>query len=107
MCLVEGRQADEAMYAALGPERAVGVLAANRERRRLQAGLLSRARLEQFRLESAVGRPAEIHAQHHLGPALRIGATGAADDGDDRVARVVLPVEEGRFLEPLELAPER
>src|ERR1700722_3501387 len=43
MCLVERALADEAVLATLGLEDAVPVLAADRERRRLDAGLLAGA----------------------------------------------------------------
>ena len=95
------------MLAALGLEDPVGVLAADREGGALQARLLPRARLEQLDLEAALGGPALVHPQHHLGPVLRVGAAGAGLERDDGVAGVVLAVEERRLLEPLELAPER
>ena len=96
--LVEGRQAHEPVDAALGLERPIGVFALDGERRGLEAGFLPRARLEQLRLEAAVGRPAQVHAQQDLGPVLRVGAARAADDGHDRVAGVVLAVEERLLL---------
>ena len=95
------------MLAALGLEDAVGVLAGDGEGGALQAGLLARARLEQLDLEAAVGGPALVHPQHHLRPVLRVGAAGARLERDDRVAGVVLAVEERRLLEPVELALER
>ena len=105
--LVERRQADEPVLAALGLEDPVGVLALDRERRRLEAGLLARARLEQLGLEAAVGGPAEVHAQEHLGPVLRVGAARVGLDRDDRVAAVVLAGEERVLLEAFELGLER
>ena len=105
--LVERRQPHEAVDAALRLQRAVGVLAAHAERRRLQARLLARARLEQLRRKAAVGSPPEVHAQHHLRPVLGVGAARAADDRDDGVAPVVLAVEERLLLEPLELPLHR
>ena len=95
------------MDAALGLEQAVGVLAARREGRRLQARLLPRARLDQLGLEAAALGPAEVHAQEDLRPVLRVGAAGARVDRDDRVAAVVLAVEERILLEPGELGPQR
>ena len=104
---VERAQADEPVDAALGLEEAVGVLALRRERRRLEAGLLPRARLDQLRLEAAILCPAEVHAQEHLRPVLSVGAARARMNGDDGVTGVVLAVEERVLLEPLELAPDR
>src|SRR5262245_19724832 len=57
VCLVEGALADEAVLAALGPQDAVRVLAADREGGALQARLLPRARLEQLHVELAVRGP--------------------------------------------------
>ena len=59
------------------------------------------------RLESAALGPAQVHAQQHLGPVLRVGAALARVDRDDGVARVVLAVEERVLLQPLELVAER
>ena len=95
------------MLAALGLEDPVRVLAADGEGGALEARLLARARLEQLDLEAALGGPALVHPQHHLRPVLRVGAARAGLERDDRVAGVVLAVEERRLLEQAELAPER
>ena len=91
------------MHAPLGLVRTVGVLALDGHRGRLEAGLLARARLDELRLVAAVGRPAQVHPQHHLRPVLGIGAAGACVDRDDRVARVVLAVEQRVLLQAGEL----
>src|SRR5215213_9304906 len=105
--LVEGRQANEPVDAALGLEDPVGVLAADGHRRGLEAGLLARARLEELRLEAAVGGPAQVHPQQDLGPVLSVGASRAGMDRDDGVSGVVLAGEERVLLEALELAMDR
>ena len=105
--LVERAEADEPVHAALGLEDPVRVLALDREGRRLQPGLLPRRGLDQLGLEPAVGGPALVHAQEHLGPVLGVGAALPGMDRDDRVAGVVLAVEERRLLEPVELASDR
>jgi len=105
--LVERRLADEPVHAPLRLQDAVGVLALDRERRGLEAGLLAGARLEQIGLEAAVGGPAEVHAQQHLRPVLGVGPARAGVDRHDCVAAVVLAVEERVLLEPGELAPQR
>src|SRR3977135_4114419 len=51
VCRVVWGEANEPMLAALGPEDAVGVLAGDRERRRLEAGLLPRARFQDLGLK--------------------------------------------------------
>src|SRR6185295_16873769 len=81
---------------------AVGVLAADAEGRRLDAGLLPRAGLEQLDLEAALLGPAHLHAQDHLRPVLGVGAARARVDGDERVALGVLAAEEALLLEVLE-----
>ena len=58
-------------------------------------------------LEAAVGRPAEVHAEEHLGPVLRVGAARPGRDRDDRVAGVVLAVEERLLLQAGELGADR
>ena len=95
------------MDAALGLERPVGVLALHRHRRGLEASLLARARLHEVGGEAAVVGPAQVHAEQHLRPVLRVGAAGARVDGEHRVAAVVLACEERVLLEPLELARDR
>src|SRR5690349_11866983 len=107
LALVERAQAHEPVDAALGLQDPVRVLAAHREGRRLEAGLLPGARLEQVALEAAVLRPAEIHAQQDLGPVLGVSAAGAGVDRDERVTRVVLAGEERVLLQPVELVAER
>src|SRR5438270_8430157 len=107
MGLVERALADETVDAALGLEHSVGVLTLDGERGGLEARLLARARLDELGLEAAVGGPAQVHAEQDLGPVLCVRAAGAGVDRDDRVAGVVLAVEERVLLEPLELAAER
>jgi hypothetical protein len=58
--------------------------------------------LEHLRLESTPLRPAEVHAEQHLGPVLRLEAAGAGVDLDDRVAGVVLAAEELLQLQVVE-----
>ena len=98
-----GRLADEPVHAPLCLVGAVGVLALDGHRRGLEAGLLARARLDELGLVAAVGRPAQVHAQHHLGPVLRVGAARAGVDRDDGVTGVVLAVEERVLLQSREL----
>ena len=100
---VERRLADEPVHPPLRLVGAVGVLAFHGHRCRLEPCLLSRARLDQLRLIAAIGRPAEVHPEHHLGPVLRIRAAGAGVDRDHRITQIVLAVEERVLLQPREL----
>ena len=70
----------------------------------LMPGLLPRARLQELDVEPALLGPAHLHAQHHLGPVLGVGAAGAGVDGDERVAGVVGPGEQPLLLQRLEPA---
>src|SRR3546814_9375694 len=47
----------------------------------------------QFGLPAARLAPAQVHAQQHLGPVLRLGTTGAGLDVDERVVRIHLAGE--------------
>jgi len=44
-------------------------------------------------------RPSQVHPHQHLGEVSRVNATGARADRDDRLALVVLAVEQGADLE--------
>ena len=58
-------------------------------------------------VEPAVGRPAQVHAQQHVRPVLRIRPAGSSVDLENGVAGVVLAVEERVLLQASELALER
>ena len=68
---------------------AVGVGAAHREGGALDARLLAVLPVEQLDLVAVALGPAQVHAQQHLGPVLRLGAAGAGMDRQDRAALVV------------------
>ena len=59
----------------------------------LMPGFVAGLHVDDLALEAAALGPAEIHAQEHLGPVLRLGAAGAGMDGDDGVLAVVLAAE--------------
>ena len=88
----------------LGREEAVGVLAAGDEGRGLDPRLLARERLLHLDLEATLLRPAQVHAQEHLGPVLGVGPARSAVHRHDCVAGVVVAAEEARLLELAELA---
>ena len=92
-CLVERRDADEPVDAGLGRHQAVGVVAGDGDRGALDAGLVARLVVDDLALEAAALGPAQVHAQQHLRPVLRLGAAGARVDGDDGVLLVVLAAE--------------
>ncbi len=49
-------------------------------------------------VKAAALGPAQVHAQQHLGPVLRLGAAGAGVDGEKNVGAVVLAGEQGADL---------
>ena len=107
MGLVERREAHEPVLPPLGLEDPVCVLASDADGRRLQARLLPGRRLQQLGLETAVGRPAQIHAEQHFGEVLGVDPARGRVQREERVARLVLAGEERLLLEPVELVAER
>ena len=59
--------------------------------------------VEHLGAEAAALGPAQVHAQQHLRPVLRLGAAGARVDGEDGVAVVVLAAEHQLELELVDL----
>ena len=101
---VERRHPDETVDSPLGGQQPVRVAPADDERRRQDAGFSAFGDLVDLDVESPPLRPAQVHAQHHLGPVLRVGPAGAGVDLRDGVALVVLAGEQGAQLELVERA---
>ena len=99
------------MHAALGFQISVRVIAAHHERRALDARFIAAGVIDHLRRPAATLAVAQVHAQQHLRPILRLGAAGARVNGDDRIAIIVLAGELHRQLDRvdllLELADER
>ncbi len=87
------------MHADLGLEPAVRIIALDAERRTLEPRDFARGRFEKLRLPALVLAPAQIHAQQHLGPVLRLGTAGTGLDVDERVRRIHLAGEHALELE--------
>ena len=100
---VERRDAHQPMHPGLGLEPAIGVLAADLDRRRLDAGLLALALLDPLDLVAVLLGPAQVHAQQHLGPVLAFGAAGAGIHLQERVVAVGLARQQRFELQPLDL----
>src|SRR6266436_6345455 len=93
--LVEGRNTHQPMNPNFTGQKAEGILAVYRERRRLQARFFARLVIIEHSLESLALRPTQIHAQQHVGPVLRLSAASPRMDGQDSVARVIFAGEQG------------
>src|ERR1043165_3053548 len=100
------RDAHEAMHAVLRLEIAVDVLAAHDDRRALDARLVTRLHLDELRRPAAALEEAQVHAQEHLRPVLRLRTARAGVDGDDGVAVVVLAGELHAQLDVVDLGLE-
>src|SRR5689334_14192859 len=92
--LIEWRDANEAVDTGFGRQQAVGIFTFNSERNALQSSFLAWLILEHFCFEVALLGPLQIHAQEHLGPVLRFGATGARMNRANRVAAIVVASEQ-------------
>ena len=104
---VEGRDAHQAMDARLGLEPAIGIETGDLDGDRLDAGLLARGLLDPLDLVAVRLGPAQIHAQQHLGPVLRLGAAGAGIDLEEGVVGVGLAREHALQLQACHLLLER
>ena len=60
----------------------------------LMPGLFALGLVEDLGREAVAFRPAQVHAQQHLGPVGGFGSAGAGADRQQRVALVVLAAEE-------------
>ena len=96
---IEGGDAHQAVHADLRQQQPHGVLALDLEGDRLEARLVPRLDVRDGGPEAFALRPAEVHAQEHLRPVLRLRAAGAGVDGDQGVAVVLRPAEEGFGLQ--------
>ena len=105
--LIERRDAHQPMDAGFGREQPVGVVAGHGDRRALQPGLFARLIVDDLALEAAALGPAQVHAQQHLGPVLRLGAAGAGMNGEDGVLAIVLAAEHLLDLAGLHFLIER
>ena len=74
---IVGADADETMDAAFRLEPAIGIMPLDQNRGGLDAGFFAVVHFEHFDLHLPPFSPARIHAQEHVGPVLRLGATGA------------------------------
>src|SRR3546814_604105 len=103
---IERRLAHQPVHADLGLQPAVGVLALDPERGRLDPRHVAAADFHQLGLPAAMLAPAQVHAQQHLGPVLRLGTAGPGLDVDEGVGRIHLAGEHALELQPVDAAGE-
>ena len=94
------------MHAGFGREQAERELSRHGDRRALEPGLVAGLVVDDLALEPAPLDPAQVHAQQHLGPVLRLGAAGAGMNRDDGVPAIVLAAEHLLDLAALDKAGE-
>ena len=90
------------MHADLRLQQPVSVFAVDFERHGFDARALALQPVRHHRLEALALRPAQVHAQQHLGPILAFGAARAGMNGDNGVARVVFAREQHGRLDALQ-----
>ena len=95
------------MHTLFGGEQAVDVLAFYGESDALESRFAAFLSLVDLHFEAAALEPAQVHAQQHLGPVLRLGAASPGVDGENGAALVVLAAEEALLLPMLKLALQR
>jgi len=85
---IERRFPHQAVHADLGLEPAVGVVARDPERSRLDARDFAVTGFQQFGLPAPIFGPAQVHPQQHFRPVLRLGAAGARLDVHEGIGRI-------------------
>jgi hypothetical protein len=98
---VEGRDAYQPVYAGLGTQVAVGVVAADLERAAGDACHLTVGLLQHLHLKTLALAKAHIHAHEHACPILGFGATRPGLDVDEAVVGVHRVAEHAAELELL------
>ena len=81
------------MDTSLALEVAEGVVAFNLERDALDAGTFAVEDIGDGHLVAVGFGIAHVHAHEHLGPVLRLDATGSGIDGEDGIEVVALALE--------------
>ena len=75
-----GRDADEPVHAVLAAQVPEGVVARDAEAHAVDPGLVALLVVDDLGLVAAALAPAQVHAEQHLRPVLRVGAAGARVD---------------------------
>lgn len=86
---IERRLTDEPVHACFMFQMPECVVSFHADRHMLISGLLTAIFIENFRGPSLVFRIAEVHAEEHPGPILRLGSSSAGREGHDRRGVIV------------------
>src|SRR6185437_12417898 len=105
--LVEGRDANQAVDAALRLQQPVGVFALDGDGGGLDARFLALLPVVDRDPEAVALGPARVHAQQHFGPVLAFGAAGAGMDGEDGVEAIVFAAEQRAGFDRLQVRAQR
>jgi hypothetical protein len=95
------------MHARFGFQPAIGVVTADLDRGRFDAGLLPLGLFKIFDLEPMLLGPARIHAQKHRGPVLALGTSGAGMNLEIGIEAVGFARQQGFEFPPCDLLLER
>ena len=90
---VIGRDAHQAVYADLGLEIAVGIIARHQYGGAFYASLFPLKLVDERCLKPAALGPAQVHPQQHACPVLGLGAAGAGMNAHERIALVAFAAE--------------
>ena len=104
---IEWRDPHQAMHARFGLQPAMGVVALDGDRRRLDPGLFARRLFDQVDRIAAPLGPAHIHAQEHARPVAALGAACAGMNFEIGVVGVGLAGEQGFDLPSFALDLQR
>jgi hypothetical protein len=92
---IERRDPHQPMHAGFGLEPAIGILAADLDGGRLDAGFFALGLFQVFDLETVLLGPAGVHAQQHRSPVLTLGTAGPGMDFEIGVEPIGLARKQG------------
>lgn len=100
---VKGRYPNQPVHSGLALEIAVGKIAADLDRRRLDPGFLASLVVKYLGFESLPFGVPKVHSQNHLRPVLGFSSAGSRMDRKDGVFGVILSRKQRLDLEILDL----
>lgn len=94
------------MDARFGLQEAIDEIAFDFHGSGLQPGFFARLIVDEFGGKALAFYPAIVHTEEHIGPVLRLGASGSGMDGQDGISMIIGPGEQGFELELFEPADD-